>query len=76
MNCLSLVAGSKVVNLAGDVIIITAILSVAATATWKLCREGVSQDVVAFAPPSRWDMVGHGVDFLRPEISLFFYMIL
>lgn len=43
----------KVVNLAGDVIIITAIFSVAATAALKLCRDGVSQEVVAFAPPSR-----------------------
>lgn len=46
----------KVVNLAGDVIIITAIFSVAATAALKLCRDGVSQEVVAFAPPSRWEM--------------------
>jgi hypothetical protein len=30
-----------VVNLAGDVIIITAIFSVAATAALKLCRDGV-----------------------------------
>jgi len=43
----------KVVNLIGDAIIIIAILSVAATAILKICRDGVSNEVVAFAPPSR-----------------------
>ena len=43
----------KVVNLMGDAIIITAILLVAATAVLKLWRDGVREDVVAFAPPSR-----------------------
>ena len=43
----------KVVNLIGNTIIIISILSVAATAIVKLWRDGVSKDVVIFAPPSR-----------------------
>eukprot|EP00434_Breviolum_minutum_P011509 symbB.v1.2.010147.t1/scaffold660.1/size175713/4 len=43
----------KVVNLIGNTIIIISILSVAATAVVKLWRDGVSKDVVIFAPPSR-----------------------
>ena len=43
----------KVVNLIGDAIIIIAILSVAATAIFKIWRDGVSNEIVAFAPPSR-----------------------
>ena len=43
----------KVVNLIGNTVIIISILSVAAIAIVKLWRDGVSKDVVVFAPPSR-----------------------